>query len=66
VPAVRLNEIVRQHRELENQQHPGLNVVMNEDQDGTRSDNIPLDLAARRHIAALMERLFLASLSALF
>ncbi len=47
----RFNEVVRSHRGVENRLHWRLDVVMNEDQDRTRMDNGPHNLAVLRHMA---------------
>jgi len=47
----RCNEIVRSHWGVENRLHWRLDVVMNEDQDRTRLDNGPHNLAVLRHMA---------------
>jgi predicted transposase YbfD/YdcC len=47
----RLNEVVRSHWGVENRLHWRLDVVMNEDQDRTRLDNAPHNLAVLRHMA---------------
>jgi predicted transposase YbfD/YdcC len=47
----RLNEVVRSHWGVENRLHWRLDVVMNEDQDRTRLDNGPENLAVLRHMA---------------
>jgi predicted transposase YbfD/YdcC len=47
----RLNEVVRSHWGVENRLHWRLDVVMNEDQDRTRLDNGPHNLAVLRHMA---------------
>ena len=49
--AERFNEVVRQHWGVENRLHWRLDVVMNEDQDRTRMDNGPQNLAVLRHMA---------------
>ena len=49
--AERFNDVVRQHWGVENRLHWRLDVVMNEDQDRTRMDNVPLNLAVLRHMA---------------
>jgi predicted transposase YbfD/YdcC len=46
----RLNEVVRQHWNIENRLHWRLDVVMNEDQDRTRLGNGPHNLAVLRHM----------------
>jgi predicted transposase YbfD/YdcC len=46
----RFNEVVRQHRGVENRLHWRLDVVMNEDQDRTRLGNGPHNLAVLRHM----------------
>jgi predicted transposase YbfD/YdcC len=47
----RLNTVVRSHWGVENQLHWRLDVVMNEDQDRTRLDHAPENLAVLRHMA---------------
>ena len=47
----RFNEVVRSHWGVENGLHWRLDVVMNEDQDRTRLDNAPYNLAILRHMA---------------
>jgi predicted transposase YbfD/YdcC len=47
----RLNEVARSHWGVENRLHWRLDVVMNEDQDRTRLDNGPHNLAVLRHMA---------------
>jgi predicted transposase YbfD/YdcC len=47
----RLNEVVRSHWGVENRLHWRIDVVMNEDQDRTRMDNAPNNLAVLRHMA---------------
>ena len=47
----RFNEVVRSHWGVENRLHWRLDVVMNEDQDRTRLDNGPHNLAVLRHMA---------------
>src|SRR5882757_5591347 len=47
----RCNEVVRSHWGVENRLHWRLDVTMNEDQDRTRLDNGPHNLAVLRHIA---------------
>jgi len=47
----RFNEVVRSHWGVENRLHWRLDVVMNEDQDRTRMDNGPHNLAVLRHMA---------------
>jgi predicted transposase YbfD/YdcC len=47
----RFNNVVRSHWGVENQLHWRLDVVMNEDQDRTRLDNAPQNLAVLRHMA---------------
>ncbi len=47
----RFNEAVRSHWGVENRLHWRLDVVMNEDQDRTRMDNAPYNLAILRHMA---------------
>jgi len=55
--AERLNVVARSHWGVENQLHWRLDVVMNEDQDRTRLDNAPHNLAMLRHMALnLMQR----------
>ena len=49
--AERFNEVVRSHWGVENRLHWRLDVVMNEDQDRTRMDNGPHNLAVLRHMA---------------
>jgi predicted transposase YbfD/YdcC len=49
--AERFNAVVRQHWGVENRLHWRLDVVMNEDQDRTRMDNGPQNLAVLRHMA---------------
>ena len=49
--AERFNEVVRSHWGVENRLHWRLDVVMNEDQDRTRLDNAPQNLAMLRHMA---------------
>jgi predicted transposase YbfD/YdcC len=49
--AKRFNEVVRAHWGVENRLHWRLDVVMNEDQDRTRMDNGPHNLAVLRHMA---------------
>jgi predicted transposase YbfD/YdcC len=49
--AERLNDVARQHWGIENRLHWRLDVVMNEDQDRTRMDNGPQNLAILRHMA---------------
>jgi hypothetical protein len=49
--AERFNDVVRQHWGVENRLHWRLDVVMNEDQDRTRMDNGPQNLAVLRHMA---------------
>ena len=49
--AERLNEVVRSHWGVENRLHWRLDVIMNEDQQRTRSDNGPNNLAVLRHMA---------------
>jgi predicted transposase YbfD/YdcC len=49
--AERFNDVVRQHWGVENRLHWRLDVVMNEDQDRTRMDNGPQNLAILRHMA---------------
>jgi predicted transposase YbfD/YdcC len=45
------NEVVRSHWGVENRLHWRLDVTMNEDQDRTRLDNGPHNLAVLRHMA---------------
>jgi predicted transposase YbfD/YdcC len=45
------NDVVRSHWGVENQLHWRLDVTMNEDQDRTRLDNAPHNLAVLRHMA---------------
>jgi len=47
----RFNDVVRSHWGVENRLHWRLDVVMNEDQDRTRLDNAPQNLAVLRHMA---------------
>ena len=47
----RLNEVARLHWGIENRLHWRLDVVMNEDQDRTRLDNGPQNVAVLRHMA---------------
>ena len=47
----RLNEVARLHWGVENRLHWRLDVVMNEDQDRTRRDNGPHNIAVLRHMA---------------
>jgi len=47
----RCNEAVRSHWGVENRLHWRLDVTMNEDQDRTRLDNAPHNLAVLRHMA---------------
>ena len=47
----RCNEVVRCHWGVENRLHWRLDVTMNEDQDRTRLDNSPHNLAVLRHMA---------------
>jgi predicted transposase YbfD/YdcC len=47
----RFNEVVRSHWGVENRLHWRLDVVMNEDQNRTRLDNGPHNLAVLRHMA---------------
>ena len=47
----RFNEVVRSHWGVENRLHWRLDVVMNEDQDRSRMDNGPHNLAVLRHMA---------------
>jgi predicted transposase YbfD/YdcC len=47
----RCNEVVRSHWGVENRLHWRLDVTMNEDQDRTRLDNGPHNLAVLRHMA---------------
>jgi predicted transposase YbfD/YdcC len=49
--AERLNDVGRSHWGVENRLHWRLDVVMNEDQDRTRLDNGPNNLAVLRHMA---------------
>ena len=49
--AERFNVVVRSHWGVENRLHWRLYVVMNEDQDRTRLDNAPQNLAMLRHMA---------------
>ena len=49
--AERLHDVARQHWGIENRLHWRLDVVMNEDQDRTRMDNGPQNLAILRHMA---------------
>src|SRR4051812_7806076 len=49
--AERFNDVARQHWGVENRLHWRLDVVMNEDQDRTRMDNGPRNLAILRHMA---------------
>ena len=51
LPAARFNAVVRSHWGVENRLHWRLDVVMNEDQDRTRMDNAPYNLAILRHMA---------------
>jgi predicted transposase YbfD/YdcC len=47
----RCNDVVRSHWGVENRLHWRLDVTMNEDQDRTRLDNAPQNLAVLRHMA---------------
>jgi predicted transposase YbfD/YdcC len=47
----RFQQVVRSHWSVENHLHWRLDVVMNEDQDRSRMDNSPHNLAALRHMA---------------
>ncbi len=47
----RFNQVVRQHRGVENSLRWRLDVVMNEDQDRTRMGHGPHNLARLRHMA---------------
>jgi len=47
----RFNEVVRSHWGIENRLHWRLDVVLNEDQDRTRMDHGPSNLAVLRHMA---------------
>ncbi len=47
----RFNDVVRAHWGIENQLHWRLDVVMNEDQDRSRLDHAPQNLAVLRHMA---------------
>jgi len=47
----RFNGVAREHWGVENRLHWRLDVVMNEDQDRTRLDNGPQNLAVLRHMA---------------
>ena len=47
----RFNQVVRSHWGVENRLHWRLDVVMNEDQDRSRMDNSPHNLAVLRHMA---------------
>jgi predicted transposase YbfD/YdcC len=47
----RSNKVVRSHWGVENRLHWRLDVTMNEDQDRTRLDNGPHNLAVLRHMA---------------
>jgi predicted transposase YbfD/YdcC len=49
--ADRCNDVVRSHWGVENRLHWRLDVTMNEDQDRTRLDNAPENLAVLRHMA---------------
>ena len=49
--AERFNRVARSHWQIENQLHWRLDVVMNEDQDRSRLDNGPHNLAILRHMA---------------
>jgi predicted transposase YbfD/YdcC len=49
--AERFNDVARQHWAIENQLHWRLDVILNEDQDRTRRDNGPQNLALLRHMA---------------
>jgi predicted transposase YbfD/YdcC len=49
--AERLNQVVRSHWGIENALHWRLDVVMNEDQDRSRLDSAPYNLAILRHMA---------------
>jgi predicted transposase YbfD/YdcC len=49
--AKRFNAVVRSHWGIENRLHWRLDVVMNEDQDRTRMDHGPYNLAILRHMA---------------
>src|ERR1700749_1449306 len=51
VARTRCNEVVRSHWGVENRLHWRLDVTMNEDQDRTRLDNSPHNLAVLRHMA---------------
>ena len=51
LPPERCNEVVRSHWGIENRLHWRLDVTMNEDQDRTRLDNAPYNLAVLRHMA---------------
>ena len=51
LPSTRFNAAVRSHWGVENRLHWRLDVVMNEDQDRTRMDCAPYNLAILRHIA---------------
>lgn len=51
LPADRFNGVVRAHWGIENRLHWRLDVVMNEDQDRTRLDHGPQNLAVLRHMA---------------
>ena len=51
LPPERCNEVVRSHWGIENRLHWRLDVTMNEDQDRTRLDNAPHNLAVLRHMA---------------
>jgi predicted transposase YbfD/YdcC len=49
--AKRFNEVVRSHWGIENRLHWRLDVIMNEDQDRSRMNNSPYNLAILRHMA---------------
>jgi predicted transposase YbfD/YdcC len=49
--AARFSQVARSHWQIENQLHWRLDVVMNEDQDRSRLDNGPHNLAILRHMA---------------
>jgi predicted transposase YbfD/YdcC len=51
LPPERFNAVVRSHWGVENRLHWRLDVTMNEDQDRTRLDNGPHNLAVLRHMA---------------
>jgi predicted transposase YbfD/YdcC len=51
LPPERCNDVVRSHWGVENRLHWRLDVTMNEDQDRTRLDNAPHNLAVLRHMA---------------